>query len=60
MEFWTLQEAAKRTSTSVSFWRKAIRHRDIPVTRIGRCLRLNATHVWAYLAARTRPAKDGE
>jgi len=57
MELWNLPEVAKRTSTSVAFWRKQVLLRQIPVIKIGRLVRLNPEHVLSYLAARTRPAK---
>ena len=58
MELWTLQEVAKRTSTSVGFWRKQVLQQRIPVIRVGRLVRLSPDDVRSYLAARTRPAKE--
>jgi excisionase family DNA binding protein len=55
-ELWDVQEAAKRTRTSVALWRKLIAQRKISVVRVGRCVRLNAEHVAAFLASRTQPA----
>ncbi len=57
MELWDLKETAKRTRTSEGFWRKQVRLGTIPVIRVGRCIRLDADAVHAFLAARTRPAK---
>jgi excisionase family DNA binding protein len=59
MELWSLQEAARRTKTSVSFWRKQVRLRRIPVVKVGRLTRLDPDHIREYLAAHTRPAGEG-
>ena len=59
MELWTLQEVARRTSTSVAFWRKEVLHRRIPVVKVGRLVRLNPEAVRSYVASRTRPANGG-
>ncbi len=57
MELWTLQEAAKRTSTSVGFWRKQVFLRQIPVVKVGRLVRVRAEDVASWVAIRTRPTQ---
>ena len=57
MELWTLQEAAKRTSTSLGFWRKQVLNRQIPVVKVGRLVRVRAEDVASWITARVRPAQ---
>jgi len=59
-ELWDVQEAAKRTRTSVALWRKLIAQRKITVIRVGRCVRLDAEQVAAFLASSTEPARANE
>jgi len=58
MELLTLQEVAKRTSTSVAFWRKQVLRRQLAVVKVGRLIRLNPDDVRAFLVARTRAARN--
>lgn len=51
-------EAAELTGASVSFWRKRIADRSLPVVRVGRLVRFRPEDVEAYLASRTRPARE--
>ena len=56
MELLKLDEVAKRTCTSTGFWRKQVLLRRIAVFKVGRCVRLDAEDVRAFLAVRSRPA----
>ena len=53
----TVHEAAEATGASVSFWRKRVADRSLPVVRVGRLVRLRPSDVDAYLARRTTPAR---
>jgi excisionase family DNA binding protein len=53
VEYIKVQKAAALTDISVSELRKLIRRGDLPVTRIGRAVRLNAADLRAYLASHT-------
>jgi excisionase family DNA binding protein len=44
----SLTEVAERTSTSVAFWRKAVRLREVPVIKVGRLTRLREEDVDAF------------
>ena len=58
MELLTLQEVARRTSTSVAFWRRQVAQRRIPFVKVGRLVRLMPEAVSNFLAARTRSAVE--
>jgi excisionase family DNA binding protein len=60
MELWSLPEVAKRTSTSVAFWRKQVQLRKIAVVKVGRLVRLRSEDVAAFLNAHTRAARVTE
>jgi excisionase family DNA binding protein len=52
-----VQDVAAKTRTTVSYWRKLISQRRIPVVKIGRLIRLRAEDVERVLRDGYRPAR---
>lgn len=57
MELWSLTELARRTSTSVAFWRKQVYRRRIAIVKVGRLVRVKPEDVATFLNAHTRASK---
>jgi excisionase family DNA binding protein len=53
MQYLRLQRAAELADISVSELRKLIRRGELPVTRVGRAVRVNIDDLRAYLVANT-------
>ena len=56
----SLRQVAERTHSSVSYWRRVIRRRDIRVYRIGDLIRIAESDLTAWLAAHAQAAEVGE
>lgn len=55
----TLTEVAQALRTSKVFaWRKVVQENAIPHVRMGRCVRVNAKDLEAYIEAQTVPARE--
>jgi excisionase family DNA binding protein len=54
MQLLSLKQAAERTGSSESFWRKQIWKQTIPVHYVGRLVRLSEDDLAAWLAQRRR------
>lgn len=48
----TLKEAAERTGSTLSFWRKQVLLKTIPIVHVGRCVRIMETDLEAWILAR--------
>jgi excisionase family DNA binding protein len=60
MELWTVKEVSGKTRMSEAYWRKQIRLGTIPVTKVGRAVRLDSDAVRAFLDTRTRPGLSAD
>lgn len=57
-QYVAISTLAEKTQLSESFWRKAIARRLLPVSRVGRAVRVRETDVLRFLAERERPARE--
>jgi excisionase family DNA binding protein len=44
-----LATVAERTATSIAFWRKRIARGEIPIVRVGRCVRIREADLEGWL-----------
>jgi excisionase family DNA binding protein len=57
-ELMTLEQAGEYTSTSLRFMRRLVSERRIPVTRLGRHVRIQRQVLDAWIEQSTQPALD--
>ena len=55
----TLEECAKRTGTTVRWWRSAVFEKRIPVVHLGRLVRVSEADLESFIVANRQEVADG-